>query len=166
MPCRVQVQNSGMIEIVAFEPQHQPAFRHLNEEWISRWFRMEAADYDVLEHPQDYILDKGGHILMALDAGEPVGTCALLRVDADTFELAKMSVAERIRGQRVGQQLGEAAIDKAKRLGARRLVLESNTVLELAIRLYRKLGFRELCGAKGSAYQRCNIQMELVIRSE
>lgn len=151
-----------MVQVVQYTPEHQSAFKRLNEEWITRWFTMEDADYRSLDHPQEYILDRGGRILIALDDGEVIGTCALLKMDGDTFELAKMAVSAQARGQGVGWLLGQAAIDQATGLGAKRLYLESNTKLEPAIRLYRNLGFKEVQGAR-SPYARCNIQMELII---
>ena len=48
--------------------------------------------------------------------------------------------------------------------GASRVILESNTVLTPAITLYRKLGFTEFTGVP-SEYDRCNIHMELSLRS-
>ena len=53
--------------------RQQSAFRTLNEEWITDYFRMEEADYKALDHPKEYILDKGGAILVALYKDEPVG---------------------------------------------------------------------------------------------
>jgi N-acetylglutamate synthase-like GNAT family acetyltransferase len=126
---------------------------------------MEPADYKSLDHPQEYILDPGGHILIALLKDEPVGTCALIRMNEETYELAKMSVSAQVREQGIGLLLGRAAIDKAKRLGAERLYLESNTVLKPAISLYRKLGFQEIKG-KTSPYERCNIQMEILLKQQ
>ncbi len=152
----------GDMRIVEYEPVHQASFKRLNEEWITRWFTLEKADHQALDHPEEYILTPGGQILMALLDAEAVGTCALLRRDNDSFELAKMSVAEHARGRGLGLLLGRAAIDRARQLGARRLFLESNTRLEPAINLYRKLGFREIKEA-ASPYARCNIQMELIL---
>ena len=151
------------IQIVEYQPGYQPSFKRLNEEWINQWFKMEEADYKSLDRPQEYILDGGGHILIALLGDEPVGTCALLQMDGATFELAKMSVSPGARGKGIGWLLGQAAVDKAKNLGAKRLYLESNTLLKPALSLYRKLGFEEVEGAT-SPYERCNIQMELLLR--
>jgi GNAT superfamily N-acetyltransferase len=159
-----QVENrrveDGRVEVVPYEPSYHAAFRRLNEAWISRYFRIEPPDTRVLEAPQEQILDKGGHILVAVRNSEPVGVCALLRVDAETFELAKMAVAEHARGLGVGARLGESAIATARDAGALRLILESNTILTPAMALYRKLGFVEVTGAH-SEYARCNIHMEL-----
>ncbi|WP_183576300.1 bifunctional helix-turn-helix transcriptional regulator/GNAT family N-acetyltransferase [Mucilaginibacter sp. X5P1] len=148
------------VEVVAYHPKYQTAFKQLNEDWISQYFKMEAADYKSLDHPKEYILDKGGHILIALYKGEPVGTCALIKMDDDTFELAKMAVGAGAKGKGIGWILGTAAIEMAKQHDAKKLYLESNTILKPAINLYHKLGFKKVTG-EPSPYERCNIQMEL-----
>ena len=56
--------------------------------------------------------------------------------------------------------LGKALLDRAREVGATRVYLESNTILEPAIHLYRKLGFKRVEGG-ASPYDRCNIQMEV-----
>ena len=150
--------SGGAVHVVPYDRSHHEAFRRLNEAWISRYFRLEAPDRRVLDAPQEEILDKGGHILVAVRDGEPIGVCALLRVDGHTFELAKMAVAEPARGLGVGYQLGEAAKARARAAGATRVILESNTVLAPAIALYHKLGFVEVQGLH-SEYARCNIHM-------
>ena len=151
------------VQVVSYQASHREAFQRLNEEWIRRYFRIEEPDRRVLEAPHEQILDKGGHILVAVRDGEPIGVCGLLRVDDSTFELAKMAVAEHARGLGAGFLLGEAAKETAREAGASRLILESNTILEPAIALYRKLGFTEFTGVP-SEYDRCNIHMELSLR--
>jgi DNA-binding MarR family transcriptional regulator/predicted N-acetyltransferase YhbS len=155
-----KIRESGQVEIVPFTPAYQAAFRQLNEEWITKYFRMEEGDYKSLDHPMEYIIDKGGYIFIALYKGEPVGTCGLIRMDKDEFELAKMAVAPKAQGLGIGYLVGKACIDKARSVGARRIYLESNTTLKPAIQLYHKLGFRKVTGPP-SPYERSNIQMEL-----
>jgi len=60
---------------------------------------MESTDHQSLNHPSEKILQPGGHILMARYNREIVGTCALIKTDDDTYELAKMAVTERARGK-------------------------------------------------------------------
>ena len=148
------------VEIVDYQPAFHDDFKRLNYAWIEQHFQIDAADRQSLEHPADKILNPGGHIYMALQDGAVVGTCALMRLEEETYELVKMAVAETAKGQGIGFLLGQAAIAKARELGAKTLFLESNTVLEPAIRLYQKLGFRKVVGPP-SPYARCNIQMEL-----
>ncbi|SFW86970.1 transcriptional regulator, MarR family with acetyltransferase activity [Chitinophaga sancti] len=152
------------IRIVDYTPAYQQAFRDLNEEWITTYFKMEAADYKALDHPNEYILDKGGYILVALDGETPVGVCALIKMDDPVYEyeLAKMAVSPKAQGRSVGYKLGRAIVEKARSLEAKNLYLESNTILKPAIGLYQKLGFKKVAG-RATPYERCNIQMELIL---
>jgi DNA-binding MarR family transcriptional regulator/GNAT superfamily N-acetyltransferase len=152
---------AGEVHMLAYEPQYQPDFKRLNVEWIERYFQLEEADLKALNHPDEYIIQRGGHILLAQYAGQIVGTCALIRMDDSTYELAKMAVSPTAHGLGIGERLGRAAITKAKALGASRLYLESNTKLVPAINLYHKLGFQKTVAGAPSPYERCNIQMEL-----
>ena len=150
------------VQIVPYSKQYHAAFRQLNVDWISTYFTLEELDYQSLDHPDEKIIQPGGYILMALYRDEPVGTCALIKMDETTYELAKMAVAPQAQGKHIGWLLGNAILEKVKELGGRRVYLESNTMLKPAIQLYQKLGFRRLKGTP-SAYERCNIQMELML---
>lgn len=155
-----KARESQSVRIVEYTPEYQQAFRDLNVEWISKYFKMEAADYQALDHPQSYILNQGGHILVALYQGEPVGVCALIKKEHPVFdyELAKMAVSPKAQGKSIGFLLGQACLEKARRLGAKKVFLESNTLLKPAINLYYKLGFEKISGYP-SPYERSNIQM-------
>lgn len=157
-------REGNKVEIVSYEPKYQDAFKGLNEEWISTYFTMEETDYKALDNPQGYILDKGGYILVALYDGEPLGVCALIKMNDEEhdYELAKMAVSPKAQGKNIGFLLASAIVEKAKALGASKLYLESNTILKPAINLYHKLGFKKIAG-KPTPYTRCNIQMELII---
>ena len=153
------------MQIVDYESRFQPVFKRLNVDWIEMNWQLEDSDRQALDDPDEYIIDRGGHIFLALDGDEVVGTCALLRVTENTYELAKMAVDVRTQGKGVGAALGTAVINKARSLRADKLYLESNTILEPAIRLYRRLGFEELVG-EPSPYERCNIQMLLKLSEQ
>ena len=148
--------------IVAYEPRYKKAFYELNKAWIDRYFTMEAKDYETLEHPERAILEPGGHILVALEGERPVGVCAMI-VSArpgSPFELAKMGVDPGFQGRGIGRALVVAALEWAREQGARKVFLESNTVLKPALALYRSLGSREVSGS-ASPYKRSDIQMEV-----
>ncbi|MGC4234718.1 MAG: GNAT family N-acetyltransferase [Niabella sp.] len=157
---------SKTIQIVEYEPQYQSVFKLLNEEWISAYFEIEEADIKVLGNPETYILNKGGEIFVALYNGEPVGVCALIKMDDPDydFEMGKMAVSPKAQGKNIGWLLGQAIINKAKESGASKIYLESNTILKPAINLYYKMGFQKISG-RPTPYKRANIQMELVINN-
>lgn len=158
-------RESQQVQIIDYTPAYKDAFKQLNEQWITTWFKMEEADHRSLNDPQGYILDRGGHILIALYNNEPVGVCALIKMDDPDYdyELAKMAVSPTAQGKNIGWLLGNAIVEKARSLGARKIYLESNTILKPAINLYNKLGFRKVAG-RNTPYERCNIQMELPIK--
>lgn len=153
------------IQIVDFNLFYAKAFYDLNHEWISKYFVMEEADTKSLSDPQGYIINKGGHILMALFNGEPVGTCALINDGDGVLELAKMAVAPKMQGMKIGKMLGEAAIDRALRAGASKVYLVSNRRLQTALNLYGRLGFVEV-PMPPSIYERADIKMELELKKE
>ena len=152
------------VTITDYTPGYKTAFKALNEEWISSYFTMEESDYKALDHPEEYILNKSGQIIVALFDEKPVGVCALIKMDDPEydFELAKMAVSPTMQGKHIGFLLGRAIIEKAKAAGAKNVYLESNTILKPAIKLYEKLGFKKIAG-RATPYARCNIQMGLKI---
>jgi GNAT superfamily N-acetyltransferase len=147
------------LEMIEYQPEHQPWFEKFNRQWIEEYFWMEPIDFEVLQNPDEYIISKGGKILVALCDKEIAGTVALKFVDPITYEFTKMAVDKKFRGLKVGQALGEKAIEKAKELGATRIILYSHTVLVPAVTLYKKLGFEEV--PVDGPYKRSNIKMEL-----
>ena len=148
------------VQIIDYTPAHKPYFRSLNHEWINKYFELEELDNQILDHPENYILAKGGHILMAQHQNEIVGTCALIRVSDNIYELGKMAVTEKVQGLKIGQKLCLFAIGKARELGAQKLELYSHRSLVPALHVYRKLGFKEVpCPPSG--YKRSDIKMEL-----
>lgn len=151
------------IKIVDFRPQYAEDFRDINSEWIKQYFTMEEADYKSLNHPQNYYIDKGGYILVALLEDEVVGVVAMSKMTNDCFELSKMGVRPSAHGHGIGRLLCQSVIDKARQVGAQKLFLESNTILEPAINLYYKLGFKKIDITNPSPYSRSNIQMELFL---
>ena len=68
-----------------FLPGDESAFRRLNEEWILRYFAMEAKDEEALADPHSRILDRGGRIFFAIHQGEAVGCCALVAISPLSF---------------------------------------------------------------------------------
>ena len=74
------------VKIVPYESKYRKAFKELNEEWIATWFEMEEEDRKVLNDPENQIIKKGGHIVVAIFNNEPVGVCALLKMNDPVCE--------------------------------------------------------------------------------
>jgi N-acetylglutamate synthase-like GNAT family acetyltransferase len=100
--------------------------------------------------------------LFAVYGGKVIGTVALKKVDTDTMELTKMAVDENYQGIGAGKMLCQAAVDKAKDLSIKRLVLYTQTALKPALGIYRKLGFIEVPIEQGK-YKRADTKMEMIL---
>jgi ribosomal protein S18 acetylase RimI-like enzyme len=148
------------IIITDYQPVHQPHFETLNRQWIEKHFFLEEIDRYVLSHPEEAILDKGGAILMALYDGEVAGTVALKKGEGDVYEFTKMAVYEAFRRKGIAEALSHAAFEKAAQLGARKIILYTQSGLQPAILLYKKLGFRQVPMGDG-IYKRADVKMEL-----
>ena len=85
-----------------------------------------------------------GAFLVILRDGVPVGCGAIRRIDSDTAELKRMYVSPTLRGSGLGRRLVAALEAEARKLGVRRLVLETGTRQLAAIALYRATGFQPI----------------------
>jgi putative acetyltransferase len=151
------------VEIVDFQPDHASAFKALNEAWISRYFAIEPKDREVLGDPAGKVLAPGGHIFMAVEDGAAIGCVALMAMPGGGFEVAKMAVIEAHKGRGVGRELMAACVKRARRLGAGRLYLETNSGLAPALGLYRSFGFKDVDSTEPSPYARADVKMELLL---
>ncbi len=83
-----------------------------------------------------------GALFLAHHDGHPVGCVALRRIGEGICEMKRLFVRPAARGQGIGRALAEAIIEEARRIGYKRMRLD--TVLEPAKSLYQSLGFREI----------------------
>lgn len=148
------------IDILDFRKEHQPYFESFNRDWIEKYFWLEEVDQYVLQHPEEAILQKGGAILMATYNGEVAGTVALKKINEEVYEFTKMAVHHSFRRKGIAEALSRAAFDKAKQLGASKIILYSNRILVPAIAMYEKLGFKEV-PVENNLYKRSDIKMEI-----
>lgn len=160
----VSPTSAPTIEIRALLPgDDTTAFRTLNEEWIARYFRLEAPDIETLGDPETAILRKGGSIFMVYADSLPVGCAALIPLGQGVYELSKMAVSPPLRGRGLGRRLLLHVIAQARLLGATSLFLGSNTRLADAVHLYESVGFRHVPPAflPPNPYTRANVFMQM-----
>lgn len=150
------------IRIIEWEYKYNKNFVSLSIEWLEKYVSVEPLDLEILNHPHAAILDKGGNIFFAKYKDRAVGTVAMIKVDADTFELAKLAVTEEFKGQKIGNKLMEKCIQFAKENDAKSTILYTNHKLISAIGLYKKYGFKEV-DLKHNKYLESDIKMELVL---
>ncbi len=148
------------VEIIEYRPEFQAAWKDLNVAWVAADYTVEEEDLRVLDDPIGAFIRPGGFVFLARVGGEIVGTAALNRVDADTFELCKMTVASTMRGRKVGQKLMAHCLEVARARGALRVTLETNKKAVAAISLYEKHGFEHRAfPPHASAFDRADVYM-------
>jgi N-acetylglutamate synthase-like GNAT family acetyltransferase len=157
--------NNEIIEIIDYRPEHQPYFESFNRAWIEKYFWLEDIDKYVLQNPEEAIIDKGGAVLMATCNGVVAGTVALKKVNDEVYEFTKMAVDENYHRKGIAEALSYASFEKATQLGAKKIILYSQTGLVPAITLYKKLGFIEV-PMDTDVYERSDIKMERPISNE
>ena len=150
------------LNIVEFDAAYAADFKRLNLIWLERYFRVEPIDLEVLSGPEETIIKPGGMVFFALLNGAVVGTCALIKHTEGLFELSKMAVADTQQGKGIGTRLLSHVIAWDRSRSIRKLFVETNTVLERAVRLYQRVGFRETaCESSDAHYDRTNLKLEL-----
>jgi N-acetylglutamate synthase-like GNAT family acetyltransferase len=147
--------------IIPFEPQFSKNFYELNKEWLQTFFVVEPYDEEVLSKPENYIINKGGYIFFSKLDNDIVGTVALMPINnSEAFELTKMAVSPKNRGNKIGQHLMQYCIDFARDNNIPKLIIYSSKKLENAIYIYKKYGFVEIPVEANCPYIRCDIKLE------
>jgi len=107
----------------------------------------------------------GSVLWVAEVEGIPEGCCGVYPtegLDTSCAELVKYYLSEKIRGKGIGRALMNMCIQSARELGYKKLYLESMPHFSKAVRIYEKLGFKELAGPLGnSGHTTCSIWMLL-----
>jgi GNAT superfamily N-acetyltransferase len=106
----------------------------------------QGLDPELADPAASYGPPTGAALLARLETGATVGFTGVRAFDAvaGDAELKRMYVEPVAQGLGLGRALGEAAVDEARRLGYRRLLLDSRASLAAACALYRDLGFSDI----------------------
>ena len=148
------------VRVIDYRDEYQPVFKQLNLEWLDHYDLTESHDLEVLNDPRETILNKGGVIYLASCDEMIVGSAALMKENEGVYQLAKMAVTKDFRGRGISRLLIDKCLEKAGEFHARKIILFSNHLLQTAIGLYEKYGFKHV-DAKDSPFKTADIKMEL-----
>jgi N-acetylglutamate synthase-like GNAT family acetyltransferase len=151
-----------MADIIDYEDKYQQEFRRLNLEWLEQYNLVESHDLEVLDHPRENVIDRGGSIFLLKEDDSIIGTAGLFKVKEEEYELIKMFVAPQYRGKKFGDMLLQQCINKAKEAKASKIILYSNSRLQTAIRLYEKYGFKHV-DVTNAPFETADVKMELML---
>ena len=153
---------SQMIEIIDYSGEYANDFRALNLEWLDKYNLTESHDLEVINHPKESILDRGGYIFLAKEGEKIIGTAGIANEGDSVYELVKMTVAAAFRGRGISKMLIEKCLEKARELKAKKVFLYSNSQLQTAISLYKKYGFVHV-DASNSPLVTADVKMEMTL---
>ena len=101
-------------------------------------------DKELAELPGDYAAPDG-RLLLAEHEGRVAGCVALHRLASNTCEMKRLYLRPEFRGKRLGRALAERVIAEARRIGYRRMRLDTvEPLMGDAVAMYRKMGFKEI----------------------
>jgi GNAT superfamily N-acetyltransferase len=132
-----------MVNIVPYTPQLNNAFAKLWVPWLKQitGTEPEESDLSAVVNPKQYYIENGGAVFFALSDANPVGVVAVKKLTNTTYEFCKLVVMENARGQGLGRLLVEKCIEFVKLQQGKALYLQSFNKLEVAVSMYKKMGF-------------------------
>jgi GNAT superfamily N-acetyltransferase len=151
-----------MINLIDYEDKYQEDFRRLNLEWLEQYNLVESHDLEILDHPRENVIDRGGSIFLLKEDETIIGTAGLFKVSDQEYELIKMFVLPQYRGKKFGDMLLQQCISKAKETNVPKIILYSNSRLQTAIRLYEKYNFKHVA-VTDAPFVTADVKMELIL---
>lgn len=128
-----------MRAFVAWHYDRHASDRHI----IDSYFVPEHFETELRNLPGEFAPPNGA-LLVAEHDGAIAGCVALKPLEDGACEMKRMFVAPACHGKGLGMQLGRAIVDEARKIGYRRIMLDTGPAQREAQGLYRKLGFREI----------------------
>jgi putative acetyltransferase len=146
------------------------AWKSLNLEWLCGYHHsagpidrlLEQEDFVTLDYPLESIINLGGKIWFAelVETKELIGSIAILPHNG-YMEFLKLAVRPAYQGNGVGRALVKIAINYSKNLNFSKIILDSNSQLKAAVKLYQSFGFTFI-PARGK-FATADIAMELML---
>jgi len=102
----------------------------------------QQFDDEIANLPRDYGAPDG-MMLLARHRDTYVGCGALRRFSGDACEMKRLYVRSAAQGRGIGRAIAVALVDEARRVGYRRILLDTLPSMHGAQALYRSLGFVE-----------------------
>ena len=101
----------------------------------------ESTDADLNDIETNYHQNNGVFHVIENPDGEIIGTGGITRDSPTSCELRKMYLAKSTRGLGLGKKMLQQLLFDARKLGYKQVTLETASVLENAIALYKGAGF-------------------------
>lgn len=103
----------------------------------------QSFEEELTNLPADYIPPEGC-LLLAMIGEDATGCVAVRKLEDDACEMKRLYVKPQFRNLQIGRALAEAAVEEAKRLGYKRMRLDTLPSMAEAQKLYTSLGFKKI----------------------
>jgi putative acetyltransferase len=126
--------------------KHLPLIREIFEEYArSLGFDLHFQEFqkEVAELPGDYGPPEG-RLILAMEDDKIAGCVALRKLEDGVCEMKRLYVRPDHRGKGIGKDLAQTIIEEARKIGYRRMRLDTVPFMTEAIVLYQSLGFEEI----------------------
>jgi len=127
-------------------PEQLSAVRGLFAEYVA-WLGIDLSYQnfatEFAELPWHYAPPRG-ELLLALEDGGAAGCVAVKPIEGDACEFKRFFVRPSFRGRGLGLALGRAIVSEARRIGYRRMRLDTLPSMKAAVAVYVSLGFKPI----------------------
>ena len=113
------------------------------DEDFAKYLKLQDYESELENLDIKYGLPKG-RLYLATVEGEVAGCIALKYVDEKTCELKRLYVKPEFRGNQIAEALVDQIIDDAKKIGYKKIQLDTLPFLKSAIHLYERYGFYKI----------------------
>jgi ribosomal protein S18 acetylase RimI-like enzyme len=137
-----------MLEIIQAETPEQieetrKIFREY-EAWLALDLCFQGFEEELANLPGKYAKPEG-RLFLAISDGKVAGCIALRKLEEGICEMKRLYVRDKFRGQKLGNLLIEKSIAEAKKMGYRKMRLDTYPPkMEKAVKIYESHGFQEI----------------------
>ncbi len=120
--------------------------RELFSEYFSRYGKHlgnQDFEKELSGLPGKYASPKGC-LLLALDGDLPAGCIGIKPFEEHSCEMGRLYVKDKFRNRGIGLKLVKIFLEETRKMGYKKILLDTLPELKSAIKLYKSLGFSEI----------------------
>ena len=157
------------LTIDEYSDKNKGDFEQVWVDWLSNsmGIQPQQIDIDEVRNPVDNYVKTGGMAFYANQNEECIGVVAVKKLNSTDYEFCKLVVSEKARGLGLGKQLVQKCIDYTKGANGQNLYLQSFHKLEVAVKMYKNMGFIDAPAPTGMlVVKRTEIIMKMELKEK